>query len=393
MHIYRLVSEATIEENILLKARQKRQLADMTVEQGQFTTASLFASAGVRDLVGSGAHEGKVEESGFSSLGGEGDLADADFLRALAAAEDDDDRAASKAATAEARAEMAEFDEPVVAPTAPGIGGIASAAGVSGASAAASGDANDDEDDQHNDDVNEDEKTDAKALSSKPRGKGKMALSGAHGDAASEEESAESSMVDSDESSESDDSDNSSSSSKTGDVIGDVTANITMDIEHGTSLAKPSAKRVKFSGTNGELSTTNAPKRKGKKTPRGDSFAQTLVVAEPSNSSALDRIDLDALELETTAAEEGLEDELLLQQQRAASGSTATLAAKGVGVKGAKQPTKTPNAVALFDAVTTGAGAASAAPTLQRDRVAIAMAKFSVVAASLQVRACCFMLV
>ena len=41
VHIYRLISEKTIEENILKKANQKRLLADMTIEGGCFTTALL----------------------------------------------------------------------------------------------------------------------------------------------------------------------------------------------------------------------------------------------------------------------------------------------------------------------------------------------------------------
>jgi hypothetical protein len=41
VHIYRLVSERTVEENILRKASQKRLLADMAIEGGCFTTALL----------------------------------------------------------------------------------------------------------------------------------------------------------------------------------------------------------------------------------------------------------------------------------------------------------------------------------------------------------------
>jgi hypothetical protein len=41
VHIYRLISEKTVEENILKKANQKRLLADMTIEGGFFTTALL----------------------------------------------------------------------------------------------------------------------------------------------------------------------------------------------------------------------------------------------------------------------------------------------------------------------------------------------------------------
>lgn len=39
VHIYRLVSEMTIEENILKKANQKRLLGDLAIEGGNFTTA------------------------------------------------------------------------------------------------------------------------------------------------------------------------------------------------------------------------------------------------------------------------------------------------------------------------------------------------------------------
>ena len=41
VHIYRLISEKTVEENILKKANQKRLLSEMTIEGGNFTTALL----------------------------------------------------------------------------------------------------------------------------------------------------------------------------------------------------------------------------------------------------------------------------------------------------------------------------------------------------------------
>jgi hypothetical protein len=41
VHIYRLISEKTVEENILKKANQKRLLSDVTIEGGCFTTALL----------------------------------------------------------------------------------------------------------------------------------------------------------------------------------------------------------------------------------------------------------------------------------------------------------------------------------------------------------------
>lgn len=39
--VYRLVSERTVEENILKKANQKRLLGDVAIEGGSFTTATL----------------------------------------------------------------------------------------------------------------------------------------------------------------------------------------------------------------------------------------------------------------------------------------------------------------------------------------------------------------
>ncbi|OON13340.1 protein, SNF2 family [Opisthorchis viverrini] len=59
VHIYRLISERTVEENILRKANQKRFLADVAIEGGRFTTAffkqntisELFAEpSGLQDL-------------------------------------------------------------------------------------------------------------------------------------------------------------------------------------------------------------------------------------------------------------------------------------------------------------------------------------------------------
>lgn len=39
MCVFRLISERTVEENILKKANQKRMLGDMAIEGGNFTTA------------------------------------------------------------------------------------------------------------------------------------------------------------------------------------------------------------------------------------------------------------------------------------------------------------------------------------------------------------------
>lgn len=44
--VFRLISERTVEENILKKANQKRMLGDMAIEGGNFTTA-FFKQVGV----------------------------------------------------------------------------------------------------------------------------------------------------------------------------------------------------------------------------------------------------------------------------------------------------------------------------------------------------------
>ncbi|VDN26593.1 unnamed protein product, partial [Dibothriocephalus latus] len=71
VHIYRLISERTVEENILRKANQKRLLSDVAIEGGKFTTAffkqsiisDLFAEpSGLQDLVNEGKDEEKQAE-------------------------------------------------------------------------------------------------------------------------------------------------------------------------------------------------------------------------------------------------------------------------------------------------------------------------------------------
>ncbi|KAE8146023.1 putative SNF2 family helicase/ATPase [Aspergillus avenaceus] len=52
VHIYRFVSEYTIESNILRKANQKRMLDDVVIQEGEFTT-DYFTKLDVRDMMGS----------------------------------------------------------------------------------------------------------------------------------------------------------------------------------------------------------------------------------------------------------------------------------------------------------------------------------------------------
>ncbi|KAI5721276.1 hypothetical protein M8J77_018452 [Diaphorina citri] len=116
VHIYRLISEKTIEENILRKANQKRLLGDLAIEGGNFTTA-FFKSSTIQDLFNT---EGRQESDASTRLADvldptpPVDKASLGALEsALAAAEDATDVAAAKIAKAEAVADLAEFDESI----------------------------------------------------------------------------------------------------------------------------------------------------------------------------------------------------------------------------------------------------------------------------------------
>nr|XP_045582866.1 helicase domino-like isoform X2 [Procambarus clarkii] len=122
VHIYRLISEKTIEENILKKANQKRLLGDLAIEGGNFTTAH-FKKSTIQDLFEVNVNENdaskrmsevieksKPPDEGKEVTEGEKVKMGA-FESALAAAEDETDVQAAKTAKAEMAAELAEFDE------------------------------------------------------------------------------------------------------------------------------------------------------------------------------------------------------------------------------------------------------------------------------------------
>uniref|UniRef100_A0A5K3FAE4 Helicase C-terminal domain-containing protein n=2 Tax=Mesocestoides corti TaxID=53468 RepID=A0A5K3FAE4_MESCO len=167
VHIYRLISERTVEENILRKANQKRLLSDVAIEGGKFTTAffkqsiisDLFAEpSGLQDLVqdkeereAAKAKRAEVVDAekvpssvdsppsppllttrsgrqirwkGATSIllnakhsasvatPNQSSITDSQWAAALEACEDDEnDRAAAKRALDEAKAELEEFDE------------------------------------------------------------------------------------------------------------------------------------------------------------------------------------------------------------------------------------------------------------------------------------------
>lgn len=100
VHIYRLVSEFTIESNILRKATQKTILDNVVIQEGDFTT-DYFNRITVQDLLGDNAGRSTTAET-LQELGGS--------LDALGQAEDDDDRAAASIAMGEARMDQEEFE-------------------------------------------------------------------------------------------------------------------------------------------------------------------------------------------------------------------------------------------------------------------------------------------
>ena len=116
VHIYRLVSEHTIEANILRKANQKQMLDDVVIQEGDFTT-DYFNKMNVKET--------QVEDSdlldgdGFANaamdrvLGGAGN--NKDMQRVIAQAEDTEDVVAAKIAEREVvQTDAADFDENVV---------------------------------------------------------------------------------------------------------------------------------------------------------------------------------------------------------------------------------------------------------------------------------------
>jgi len=109
VHVYRLITEHSIEENILRKAMQKRLLDDMVIGEGSFTT-DFFKALDWRELFEDG---GAAKSKDRAPLGDDDirpvsttrrtALTDAELEKALASAEDDADVVALKRAKREAQ--------------------------------------------------------------------------------------------------------------------------------------------------------------------------------------------------------------------------------------------------------------------------------------------------
>lgn len=101
VHIYRFVSEYTIESNILKKANQKRQLDNVVIQEGDFTTDYL-GKFSVRDLVN--------DTSIISDLPDK-PIGENANIELLAQAEDEADRNAAKEAMKEVAVDDEDFNE------------------------------------------------------------------------------------------------------------------------------------------------------------------------------------------------------------------------------------------------------------------------------------------
>ncbi|KAI8421017.1 hypothetical protein MSG28_008149, partial [Choristoneura fumiferana] len=113
VHVFRLVTQATVEENILRKAEQKRRLGSLAIDDGHFTTTYL------REWMARGAR---------GAGGGGGVAAGGELESALLAAEDEADAAAARAARSEQQGELAEFDETLPLADEPAAAAAAAAA-------------------------------------------------------------------------------------------------------------------------------------------------------------------------------------------------------------------------------------------------------------------------
>ena len=110
--IYRLVSEYTIEANILRKANQKRRLDDIVIQDGTFTTEYFNKPDSTEELIGEEALDGDADaNAAMDRVFGDGGAG-----KAFEAVEDAEDIAAAKSAEKEIiNTDAADFDDKAAA--------------------------------------------------------------------------------------------------------------------------------------------------------------------------------------------------------------------------------------------------------------------------------------
>jgi len=129
VHIYRLVTEHTIEENILIKAKQKRHLDFLVMDEGKFNAtppasngkednsqeSNVFTESGLRNILGLGGdaeEKTKVKED-TKDAEKEKNMSKEQIETTMASLEDEDDVRAMQGAQKEAAEELEEFDETI----------------------------------------------------------------------------------------------------------------------------------------------------------------------------------------------------------------------------------------------------------------------------------------
>ncbi|KAH9902341.1 SNF2 family domain-containing protein [Xylariomycetidae sp. FL2044] len=111
VHIYRLVSEHTIEANILRKASQKQMLDDVVIQEGGFTT-DYFNKLSVHEVIGRPTEEADVVGDAMDRvLGGVENSDQRTVNRVLEQAEDREDIDAARVAEKEIQEDEADFEE------------------------------------------------------------------------------------------------------------------------------------------------------------------------------------------------------------------------------------------------------------------------------------------
>lgn len=122
VHIYRFVSEHTIEENMLKKSNEKRMLDNMVIQNGQFTTEGLGKMSWIESMFDEGGKTIAGVQVGSSSASGLPN--DRGLESAMDQVEDEEDAQAAKTARRELRlldndfeAEMSENQAPPPPPT------------------------------------------------------------------------------------------------------------------------------------------------------------------------------------------------------------------------------------------------------------------------------------
>ena len=110
VHIYRLITKHTIEENILKKATQKRHLDDIVISGGGFTT-DFFKKVDIRELIqGEDFVPQPTRQNNNNNNQFQSQITEQDWVRAVSQVEEDTDVQAMKIAQKEQRVENRDFD-------------------------------------------------------------------------------------------------------------------------------------------------------------------------------------------------------------------------------------------------------------------------------------------